>query len=437
MLWRHISLHTDDPLRRAEKLAPLLSTLGQHIHTFDFALRTPPRPIALILKGLSATLYPALTSLLLQGVHIRTEQFVGAIQQLPRLRAINLKYSYLDVHPLNLLAQHSSLESIAFTQDDVPLDPADAIIFRSWPYLKDLSITGVDDSEEIGPSLLLEEVIAGSDLQLQSLELEDLPSWSEATVSHLIVNSPNMQKLWLAGCNVPEHHLATTPPASLVSLQIFSKQNTPEGLVAVIEANPRLRHLRITQPAGGLLLPGRLATLCPALQVLWLDKAVNIATSPVVILRNFPLLRRLHLCDVHVSWSGLCLEGAGQLEELTFGAILLTKESQGLKRARGAEEPQDVFWTSLGRLTKLRRLELNFVKTYSTKLPKGVRQIQSLSRLEHWTLTGSGAWTFEDVQWLAESLVDLEEMRCRASEMSTPLWSWLRINRPDLQLVIS
>ncbi|KAF9272675.1 hypothetical protein BGZ68_002214 [Mortierella alpina] len=438
LLWRHISFHTDeDGTRQAGKLSPFLYTLGQHIHTLNFALFTHSRAAALILKELSTTLYPALTSLRLQELDISTEQLADAIQHLPRLRAVNLKYTRLTIHPLNLLAQHSLIESIAFTQDDVPLDPTHANIFQSWPYLKDLCITGMDDFEAIGPTLLLQELIAGSSLQLQSLELEDLPSWSEATVSHLIANSPNMQKLWLDGCKIPEHHLATTPPASLVSLQILSEENTPEGLVAIMEANPRLRLLHITQPVRGDLVPGRLAAMCPALEALRLHESVLSATSPVMILKNFPQLRRLYLHDVHVCWSDLCFDDACQLEELTLDPILLKKEAPQRTCARGAVGPRDAFWSRLGRLTKLRRLELNFLNTHLTRLPEEVYQIQSLTRLEYLRLMGVGSWSYDDVRWLAESLVDLEEMRCSRTEMSTPLWSWLRTNRRDLHIVIS
>ncbi|CAO3574449.1 unnamed protein product [Mortierella alpina] len=423
--------------RRTPLVAPKNSRHGSArsvcTFTLDFDMRICPRLVSRILKSLSSTPFPALRSLRLQDSIIRTDEFVDAIQHLPGLRAVDLKDCQLNVHPLNLLAQNSLIESIAFTQDDVPLDPKHANVFASWPHLKDLSIKGIYDPNAIGPTLILQEVIDGSDLQLRSLELEDLPTWSGATVSRLIANSPRMQKLWLKRCRVPKD---TTYPSSLVSLQIIPEEHVPGGLLAILEAKALLPHLRIIKLSRAQISPDRLAMMFPSLQVLWLGATCFSFISPAAILRSFPLLRRLHVGNVSVSWSDLYLEGGGQLEELTFGAVRIAKERREPQRSQSVGTLQNEFYAHLGRLTTLRRLELNFLLT-GQKQPPSVHQLGRLSRLEHLTLMGGGSWTFQDVQWLAGSLVDLEVLRCRGSEMSTPLWSWLRLNRPDLKVVIS
>ncbi|KAF8986433.1 hypothetical protein BGZ46_003540 [Entomortierella lignicola] len=122
------------------------------------------------------------------------------------------------------------------------------------------------------------------------------------------------------------------------------------------------------------------------------------------------------------------------LEEFTLEKVHWSSAELRYELVR--DHTMETVWRVLASLRKLRVLALKGLdhKKYTYK-KKGFRQLETLSFLERLHLSGLGSWEYTDVLWVVETFQWLETFAYAKNELSTPLWAWLRHNRPDLQLI--
>ncbi|KAG0314459.1 hypothetical protein BGZ99_008130 [Dissophora globulifera] len=399
-------------------------------------------------QDLPISSYPNLTSLSLYDCSFTAEQLTGILGKLPRLRSIDIRthqrLQLLNLHPLHILSPWQQLESIAFTQDSVKPPPVqrDTNIFQSWPRLRKLHIASWVLGEVQGSLLLLQDLVLSSFVDLESLTLETVYGWGGTTLQHMIKNSHRLCSLALMDCDFSGSSLASISStlSRLVSLKIhFCENISQQDLTCVIQASPYIHCLDISMVPLGVGISGQHAVTHLSLTLLSLTGCVlsfDILKEVVIQCRG---LLRLRVETIHGPGSVSTLfEGkpwrCRNLEELVLEGMQW--RSHEFKDEELRRKALIAMWSTLAGLKRLRVLTLTHQSSLEIQSKAyGWEQLVALSRLEQLCLMGDGKWRFEDVLCISENFPWLEQLRYLDTEMSTPLWAWLRRNRPDVRLL--
>ncbi|KAG0361828.1 hypothetical protein BGZ54_008914 [Gamsiella multidivaricata] len=381
-----------------------------------------------------------LTSLNLRESGVTTEQLVWLLQHSPKLRSIDIVgCRSLEQHPLQTLHPYTHLEAIAFTYDD-PFPASGRYpenVLGSWPALRHLNLSGYVLSKDRAafPVFLSENT---SLLNLKSLELVQLPEWADRALTKLIGSGNQLSSLSLTGCNFTPQELIDLSPSlhSLSSLTIrICSQIKTEHCLSILQSLPRIRHLDL----GGCFTSD------------WFEEFVRIMPHIVSLTLTCDEISSAGLKQVFMNCRALRCQiiytslGPNSITTLFGGEPWNCLHLQELRLSGSDWSPagwkdrsgmMKIMWSRLATLKRLRVLVLqNDIGTHQLKNELGVTQLGNLPQLELLCLTGFGIWHYKDVWWIAESLPELDRFCYAPKEMSTPLWSWLRLNRPDVWII--
>ncbi|KAF9581956.1 hypothetical protein BGW38_000844 [Lunasporangiospora selenospora] len=210
---------------------------------------------------------------------------------------------------------------------------------------------------------------------------------------------------------------------------------------------------------------GSITRICPTLVSLHLEDCIMPATGLRQLLDICSQLRHLSIDPVPPGAEELVtgsVWGCLQLRELSLGAFSWTLEEK--KNEKKKAEVRKGVWDQVSRLRKLVSLKMtdaggphspgshNSANGLATSLviagggggggtagaghatEEGLYKLQKLPGLQRLTLNRRGSWTYADIFFIGETFSMLEVFGYSQQEMSTPLWSWMRQHRPDVQM---
>ncbi|KAF9987247.1 hypothetical protein BGZ65_004517 [Modicella reniformis] len=223
-IWKVVVCNTPTTFARIQ---PYFRKQAHLVQILDLASMPQPWISDLLLELSYLQALPNIITLTLRNSKVTTVELSSLLEKLLQLREIDIRDCTLDKHPLEILSPCRKIESMAFTQDEIPLssEHGPESIFNSWPQLRRLNISRWADHDTIIPTLQLEEVIRTSRLDLESLELT---------------------LLCLSDCRFSGPVLAHMA-ASLVFLQSITVRHcalvTTQDLLMVAQSCPSIRHV--------------------------------------------------------------------------------------------------------------------------------------------------------------------------------------------------
>ncbi|KAI1305601.1 hypothetical protein EDD11_004892 [Mortierella claussenii] len=427
-----------------DRILPHLSKYAKFVRTIDIAWLDYPS-LSNLLQPFFQLVYSRITTLIIHDSDLTTSLLEQIQQNLPGLRSVDLRFCQLDQHPLHTLCLFDHINSIAFSQGDTPLqsEPLQANMTKLWRNLKRLHIVGgkhMLPTQLTLPTQLLLDAVPEEGLDLEALHLEVMLGWTHHDLSSVISKRCRLTSLILIRCDISDDDLMGVS-ASLTSLKELKIRHCPgitaEPCLSILKACRSIRDLDLADFILDNDWFRQSLEYIPALESLALTDCSFSSAGLKAIVMGCRRLWRLNVDKIPRRGIAELFNGepwsCEDLEELKMGGIGLGTQIYTFRSAQAYQ----VMWPTVGCLKKLRVLYLGLALSgiVNHERFRRLQQLAPLIQLQQFHLYGYGGLNHAAAQWIVEAFPCLEEFGCTRSDLSTPLLSWLRTQRPDLRLI--